>query len=117
MFTLGIVQFAPIRCDVTANVAAIERLLHGVEADLLVLPELANSGYLYASPEALSLFSEPGDGSGPFLSALRRLAGRTGGVIVAGFSERAPGGAVQLGGGGRRGGCDPGLPQGASFRR
>jgi predicted amidohydrolase len=90
MFTLGTVQFAPIRCDVAANVASVERLLHGVKTDLLVLPELANSGYLYASPDVLASFSEPGDGSGPFLSALRRLAGRTGGVIVAGFSERAP---------------------------
>ena len=90
MFKIGFAQFSPTRCDVTANVAAVERLLLGAEADLLVLPELANSGYLYASPEALSPFSEPGDGSGPFLSALQRLAGRTGGVIVAGFSERTP---------------------------
>jgi predicted amidohydrolase len=90
MFKIGFAQFSPTRCDVRANAAAVECLLQGVEADLLVLPELANSGYLYASPEALSPFSEPGDGSGPFLSALRRLAGRTGGVIVAGFSERAP---------------------------
>ena len=92
MFKIGFAQFSPTRCDVSANVAAVERLLHGVEADLLVLPELANSGYLYASPEALVPFSEPGDGSGPFLSALRGLAGRTGGVIVAGFSELAAGG-------------------------
>ena len=92
MFKIGFAQFSPTRCDVTANAAALERLLHGVEADLLVLPELANSGYLYVSPEALSPFSEPGDGSGPFLSALQRLAGRTGGVIVAGFSELAAGG-------------------------
>ena len=90
MFRIGFAQFSPIRCDVSANVAAIEHLLQGVDADLLVLPELANSGYLYDSPEALLPFSEPGDGSGPFLSALQRLAGRTGGVIVAGFSERAP---------------------------
>ena len=90
MFQVGLVQFSPVRNDVAANVAAMERLLHGVEADLLVLPELANSGYLYGSPEMLIPFSEPGDGSGPFLSALQRLAGRTGGVIVAGFSEQAP---------------------------
>jgi len=90
MFRIGFAQFSPIRCDMSANVAAVERLLRGVEADLLVLPELANSGYLYDSPDALLPFSESGDGSGPFLSALQRLAGRTGGVIVAGFSERAP---------------------------
>jgi predicted amidohydrolase len=90
MFKIGFAQFSPTRCDVGANVAAVERLLRGVAADLLVLPELANSGYLYALPETLAPFSEPGDGSGPFLSALQHLAGRMGGIIVVGFSERAP---------------------------
>ncbi|MCX6032318.1 MAG: hypothetical protein NT169_23865 [Chloroflexi bacterium] len=88
MFTVGFVQFRPVRRDVAANVAAVERLLAGVRADLLVLPELANSGYLYAAPADLAPYAEPGDGSGPFLAALRRLAGQTGGVIVAGFAER-----------------------------
>jgi predicted amidohydrolase len=92
MFKVGFVQFAPALCDVAANVTAVEHLLRGVEADLLVLPELANSGYQYASPDALLPFSEPGDGSGPFLSALQHLAGQTGGVIVVGFSERTPAG-------------------------
>jgi predicted amidohydrolase len=92
MFKIGFVQFSPSRYDIMANVATVERLLRGVRADLLVLPELANSGYLYASSDALIPFSEPGDGSGLFLSALQRLAGQMGGVIVAGFSERTPAG-------------------------
>ncbi len=89
MLTVGAVQFAPVRRDVTANIAQVAVLLRGVRADLLVLPELANSGYLYAAPEDLAPYSEPGDGSGPFLAALARLAGQTGGVIVTGFAERA----------------------------
>ena len=36
-----------------ANIAQAEALLLGGGADLLVLPELANSGYLYAAPEGL----------------------------------------------------------------
>jgi predicted amidohydrolase len=92
MFTVGFVQCCPVRRDVMANVATVERLLAGVHADLLVLPELANSGYLYAAPADLAPYAEPGDGSGPFLSALRGLAGQTGGVIVAGFAERADAG-------------------------
>lgn len=83
----GFVQFRPVRYDVPANVEQVERLLAGVKADLLVLPELANSGYMYASPSSLAPYSEPADGSGPFLAALRRLAASTGGVIVTGFSE------------------------------
>ncbi len=104
MLTVGAVQFAPVRCNVAANIARVEALLRGVRADLLVLPELANSGYLYAAPEELAPYCEPGDGAGPFLAALARLAGRTGGVIVTGFAERARSGlynsAAAVGAGG-----------------
>ena len=88
MFAVGFVQFCPVRYDVWANVATVERLLAGVRADLLVLPELANSGYMYATAADLDPYAEPSDGSGHFLSALRQLAERTGGVIVTGFAER-----------------------------
>lgn len=89
-FRTGFVQFCPVRHDVAANVAAVGRLLDGVRADLLVLPELANSGYLYASPGQLAPYAEPADGTGPFLSALRGLAANVGGLIVSGFAEQAP---------------------------
>lgn len=89
MFTLGVVQFAPQRCDVAANIAQVSLLLRGFRADVLVLPELANSGYMYAAPIDLAPYAEPGDGSGPFLTALHGLAAETGGVIVTGFAERA----------------------------
>ncbi len=92
MFTVGFLQFRPVRGDVAANVTAIARLLVGVHADLLVLPELANSGYLYTAPADLAPYAEPGDGSGPFLTALRSLAAATGGVIVTGFAESAAAG-------------------------
>ena len=85
---VGLVQFNPVRCDVAANIARIEKLLEGVRADLLVLPELANSGYMYATPADLAPFTEPAGGSGPFLTALRACAGKTGGVIVTGLAER-----------------------------
>ena len=88
MFTVGFVQFCPVRDDVLANVETVERLLDGVRADLLVLPELANSGYMYATTADLDPYAEAGDDSGHFLSALRQLAARTGGVIVTGFAER-----------------------------
>ena len=44
---------------------------------------------LYPSPAELAPHSEPADGSGPFLSALRELAEQTGGMIISGFAERA----------------------------
>ncbi len=89
MFRVGFAQFRPVRYDVEANQVAVSGLLRDVRADLLVLPELANSGYLYAAPDELAPFSEPGDGSGPFLATLIALAAQTGGAIVAGFAEWA----------------------------
>jgi predicted amidohydrolase len=86
---VGFVQFAPARYDVAANVTRVERLLRGARADLLILPELANSGYMYASTAELAPFAEPADGSGPFLTALQAAARQTGGIIVTGFAERA----------------------------
>jgi predicted amidohydrolase len=91
MFSVGFVQFQPVRYDVEANQAAIAALLRDVRADLLVLPELANSGYLYAAQDELAPFSEPSDGSGPFLATLIAQAAQTGGAIVTGFSEWADG--------------------------
>ncbi len=92
MIKAGFVQFQPQRCDVQANIRHLETLLKGVHADLLVLPELANSAYLYATCAELEPYCEPGDGKGPFLSALRLLATQSGALIVAGFAERAPNG-------------------------
>jgi len=89
---VGFVQFCPVRYDVARNIAMLEALIAGVQADLLVLPELANSGYMYEASESLAPYAEPGDGSGPFLAALRRLAAGIDGVIVTGFAEQATAG-------------------------
>lgn len=54
--------------------------------DLLVLPELFSSGYLFRDrDEALSL-AEGIDG--PTVAALRRIAAERGGAVVAGLAER-----------------------------
>ena len=116
MFKIGFVQFSPIRCDVAANVATVERLLLGVEADLLVLPELANSGYLYSSSDAL--VPSASRATAPGRSCRRCGVWRVGRAASSWpDSPSGPRRAVQLGGGGRRGRRAPGLPQDASFRR
>lgn len=86
-FTVALVQFKPERKNVTNNIRKIQSLLDGIYADLVVLPELSNSGYLYPSTQSLSAYSEPSSGQGPFLKALSNFATKTKGVIVAGYSE------------------------------
>ena len=86
-YQIALAQFKPIREDVSANIRNLQNLLYNIKADLIVLPELANSGYLYASQEKLRPYSEPKDGSGPFLTALIGMAKQSGSVIVCGYAE------------------------------
>jgi predicted amidohydrolase len=87
-FQIGLAQFKPLRKNIAANIHHIQDLLGGIKADLIVLPELSNSGYLYDNPSALLPFAEDKDGSGVFLSAIKTLAKETGATIITGYAER-----------------------------
>lgn len=85
---IGFVQFAPLLGDREATMARIERLsARGAGADLLVLPELCNSGYNFRSPrEAWETSEELGDS--PFIGYLQGLCWRLGCHVVSGLNER-----------------------------
>lgn len=87
--TIAVVQFGPKQKNVQGNIRKIRRLLGRVQADLIVLPELSNTGYLYASTESLRPYSEKGDCSGPFLGALSELSSQSGAMIISGYAEFA----------------------------
>ena len=84
---VGFVQFEPVFGQTGVNLATVERLLEGVDAELIVLPELFHSGYLFTSAEeVLSLAEEiPG---GKTVKFLGRLASRNNVHIVAGVCEK-----------------------------
>jgi len=84
---IGFLQFCPLRNNVQENITKIQLLLRQHSFDIMVLPELSNSGYLYNQPEDIKTYSEPGDGSGPFLSALIDICIHKDCLIVSGFSE------------------------------
>ena len=86
---VGFVQFAPALGDVQATMAKIERLsARCVGADLLVLPELCNSGYNFGSRKQAWDTSEAIEGS-RFLEFLRAVCQRLDCHLVTGFNERA----------------------------
>jgi predicted amidohydrolase len=72
---------------VDANVETIKRLISVVEADLLVLPELATTGYTFSTGEELARISERFETS-PSLDSLQKLARERACGIVVGFAEK-----------------------------
>jgi predicted amidohydrolase len=87
MSRIGFVQY-DVRFGAAAeNAATVRALTAGVQADLLVLPELALSGYDFPTPEAAREAAEP-FGEGATFALATELAAATGAAIVAGYPER-----------------------------
>jgi predicted amidohydrolase len=85
---VGLLQFAPQPGAVRANLDHIGRTLSRVKADLIVLPELCTTGYLFASRTELARLSEPVP-AGPTCAALAALSRDTNTTIVWGMPEVA----------------------------
>jgi len=105
-YTIGYAQFTPAFGRVEENLARIEALLEDVEADLLVLPELALSGYQFRDPAELASLAVTLDG--PEVGRLAELARRRRTLLVIGVAEKTSGllynSALWFGPGGERGG-------------
>ena len=92
---VGITQ---IRCDAADDSARLDATVAAIDAaatsgaELVVLPELAACGYRLVARH-LALRAEPGDGTGPVLSAWRAAARRLGVAVIGGFAE-ATGAAI-----------------------
>lgn len=85
---IGFLQFSPLLGDVQGTIQSIERLLSGSdEADILVLPELCNSGYNFTSYQQAWDASEPIEG-GPFIEFLIAKCRSLNTHIVTGLNER-----------------------------
>lgn len=83
----GFLQFEPIIGNVSENMNQISRLLNEIgEANLIVLPELANSGYNFESKEQAFSLAE-NERSGIFLDFLITEAKKHQCYIVSGFNE------------------------------
>ncbi|GAB4265622.1 MAG: nitrilase family protein [Thermoleophilia bacterium] len=90
--TVTCVQMEPRVGEVESNRAATVRAIeqacaHG--ARLVVLPELAVSGYVFRSSDEARACAEPADG--PTLKAWLEAARRCNAVVVGGFAEQAGG--------------------------
>jgi predicted amidohydrolase len=83
----GFVQFDPVFGEIGSNIERVERLITGIDAELLVLPELFNTGYAFTSKEeAWSLAEEVPQGA--TTEALCGIARKKNIHIVAGLCEK-----------------------------
>jgi predicted amidohydrolase len=86
MVEIGFLQFNPQFGQVDANLAHVVRALEGVRADLIVLPELAFTGYSFQSRDELAQLAEdPRDSR--TVESLVALCRARDGYLVTGFAE------------------------------
>ena len=82
---LAVVQFSPEFNRKRNNLDRIERLTEGLDADIIVLPELCTTGYFFLSREETAKAAEPADG--PTARFFQEMAQRHNAIVVAGFAE------------------------------
>lgn len=93
MFKLGYFQFAPAFGDVAGNLKQVTAALSSsdakrIRADLIVLPELAFTGYYFEDKqELLSLAEDPTDSE--TVRSLTELCRQQDFYIITGFAERS----------------------------
>jgi len=80
-------QYRPLFGKVRHNLDKVVQALTKVEADLVVLPELAFTGYCFRDREETRVLAEDPDTS-TTVDALRALCRRRGFHLVTGFAER-----------------------------
>lgn len=85
---IGIVQLDVAFGKPDENLEKIISLTKDNKADLLVLPELANSGYLFSDKNELNKLSEIIE-TGKFCNALKQISSEMNCHIVSGICERA----------------------------
>ncbi|MDD5362098.1 MAG: beta-ureidopropionase [Ignavibacteria bacterium] len=85
---IGYLQFKPELLNAKANTEKVSDMISGGTCDLLVIPELANSGYLFKSVDELVNVAENPD-DGKFCGMLKKISGETKCHIIAGFCEKA----------------------------
>jgi len=81
------IQMQPKYLNRSANLEKISQMLNETDADLIILPELCTSGYLFRSQQDLEITSESADDS-LLIKLLQRHAKTQNTAIIAGFPEK-----------------------------
>lgn len=85
---VGVYQFSPEHLTVKANLEHIFRRISRVKADLIVLPELCLTGYLFSTRDQLLRYAEPVP-NGPSCNKIINFCLQHNINLVLGFAEAA----------------------------
>jgi predicted amidohydrolase len=83
----GYYQFTPEFKKPKINLEKISENIYREDFDLMVIPEMASTGYLFSERDEITEVAETLDGS-PFLAGLQKIAKEKGSYIVSGFCEK-----------------------------
>ncbi|MEO0236033.1 MAG: nitrilase-related carbon-nitrogen hydrolase [candidate division WOR-3 bacterium] len=84
---VGYLQFYPHKGNPDANIDKVKKLVEGANFDILVLPELAFSGYFFEDKDEILPYVDEGFSSQPAVF-LRELAHSKEALIISGFPEK-----------------------------
>lgn len=84
---VAFIQFEPVFGEIGANIQIIDRLVERIDAELIVLPELCTTGYLFTSHREVEALGEEIP-AGRTTEALCRLARLKNSYLVAGLIEK-----------------------------
>jgi predicted amidohydrolase len=85
MIRIGCVQTNPIFGDIESNLKSFEQFVSEADADLIVFPELAFTGYFFTSTTEAKKYAEPIGGT--LLGKIKQIAKSHNIAIVTGFLE------------------------------
>jgi len=83
---VGYVQFRPKFGDKEYNGSKMIDMASTLDAEVIVFPELANTGYVFKSKEEIVTLAEPYDG--PSIKRMQEFSKRKGALLAFGFAER-----------------------------
>ncbi len=84
---IQVAQFCPRLLDKTYNIEKINNIISDSDADIIVLPELATTGYFFTSREEVEKYAETTE-EGTY-TKWQQIAKEKDIIIVAGFAEKA----------------------------
>jgi len=80
-------QFYPEKGNIKNNLEKIESMIDDAEFDILVLPELATTGYFFVNKEEIKDLAEEA-GKGESFNHFKRIAREKNSLIIYGFAEK-----------------------------